>query len=217
MATESILLDKDAFARKVFEGDLKTHEINGYIYAGVHEKSGWVLYRTYGPKWMYVYQARRVATQANAGGGAMVIDISPTVLARVLQMQIASAGANHSMAIRSYDEDNAVAGYLASVGSVANPFMVIPSVGVAATASGNIRDTTNLHVAPGMKLTAMTLEAGAQNDTLTTAVTMLLPITAASDGSDVTWSKARSTNEADVTLADSTISAANTMQAVRLP
>lgn len=135
----------------------------------------------------------------------------------MLNMQVGSAGANHSLMIRHYDEDSAVAAYFASVGSVANPFMVIPSIGTAASASANIRNTTRVILPPGSILTAMTGEAGAQNDTLTVAIELLLPITAASDGSDVSWSIARSTNPSDVTLAASTISAANTMQAVLMP
>ena len=160
----------------------------------------------------YLYQARRVATQANAAGGAIIVDISVAAgqIAKLVSLQILNSGTN-SLYCYLYDEDVAESNRLGGVGSAAGNRLEFPSIGANANAAGNFASSEGLLLGPGQLLSVFQLGAGIQNDTLTVAVTLLL-----STNTAPTWSKARSTNEADVTLAASTISTANTMQAVAI-
>ena len=153
----------------------------------------------------WLYQARRVATQANVAGGAVIVDISPAAgqTVRLVSLGARNSGTN-TLNIFIYDEDNAInpyQAYLANVGSAAGNTFHLPSLGSAASASANIESSQNIYVAAGQKLSIVQTGAGAQNDTLTVAVTLVLI------GSSVepTWDKSRSTNAADVTLSASTI------------
>lgn len=158
-----------------------------------------------------MYTARRVATQANAAGGAIVVDITCAAgqMMRIESAYAANSGTN-TLQMKVHDGDNAMRAYLANVGSAASNYLSIPSPGAAASASGNLVDSKDLYVLAGEKFTIMQGAAGAQNDTMTIAVVIELYGSAA----EPTWSKARSTNEANVTLAASTISAANTLLTV---
>lgn len=146
----------------------------------------------------------------------MIIDI--TIAApntAVVERLYALNSGNNSLVFRLTDEDNNTGALLASVGAAASNSLQIPSIGSAASAAGNIMETLGFTVGPGEKLTSLQTGAGAQNDTMTVNVALLLPITASS--TDITWSVARSTNPGSVTLADSTISDANAWVAVRMP
>jgi len=163
----------------------------------------------------WLYQARRIATQGNVAGGLVVLDIALSAgqVAKLISCHAESNATAHSLYMDINDEDDAQHARLARItGAIASVAVDIPSQGTSATASLNVADTTNLLVGPGQKLVARTNEAGAQNDTLTVAMTLLL-----STPTQPTWSKARSANEADVTLAASTISAANTLQRINMP
>lgn len=214
-ATAATTLDAEAFNQMVLEKSLTTWEQNGYIYAGFHGPNGWELYRAYGPKWRWVYTARRIAQQTNAGGGAIAIDITCAAGQAVMLGALSAFNSgNNGLYGQLVDEDNAEHSTFASIGAAAATKFRVPSGGGAASSTGNIIDSNALYIPEGIKLTIGQTAAGVQNDTLTVAVTLILPISAASDGSDVSWSTARSTNPGDVTLAASTISSANTMKAV---
>ena len=160
----------------------------------------------------WLYQARRVATQANVAGGAVTVDI--TVAAGQTAKLIAVYGANsgtNSLFIVGVDEDNNASFSLAGVGSAAANILRAPNVGSVGSASNNLLYSDGFIIGPGQKLSIYQSGAGAQNDTLTVAVVLLL-----STFTEPTWDKSRSTNAADVTLAASTISAANTKQPVVL-
>lgn len=149
----------------------------------------------------YLYQARRVGTNANAAGGAQRIDIvvPSGQVAVLLHGRAASSGAATNL-VNILDEDNALhAIVVTSAATIIN----FPLIG---TATGH-----KVMFGPGQKLAVEQQAAGAQNDTLTVSVTLLL-----STSTMPTWDKSRSTNAADVTLAASTISTANTLQAVVL-
>ena len=160
------------------------------------------------------YQARRVATQANAAGGAVIIDITPAAgqAMRIVELYAINSGTN-SLYFDVADEDNAYGARFAAVGSAAGTQARAPNVGTSGAATDNLTGSADFIVPAGKKLVIRQLGAGAQNDTLTVAVVFEL----IGNPAVPTWAKDRSTNEADVTLAASTISAANTIQAVTEP
>lgn len=147
------------------------------------------------------YTFRRVATQGNAGGGAVVIDISPATGQELVleNLGVVNSG-NNGLRFLLVDEDNATYTYLGEVAAAAGTRAYLPSVGTVASAA-NYMETKDMKILPGQKLTLMQTAAGAQNDTFTVAGTFRLK----GSGADPSWSKARSTNEADVALAASTI------------
>ena len=216
MAAETVELDKDAFMRLVTEGHLQVEgPSGGYLYTGKQGRNGWELYKTANNPW-YLYSARRVATQTNVAGGAVVLDIALAAgqVARLVSLQVLNSGTN-SLTVNTTDEDDVVHCYYASAASAAAVNYSLPTTtnaSATATGDGTLAASLFLWFGPGMKLTVAQSGAGADNDTLTVAVTLLL-----STSSEPTWSKSRSTNAADVTLADSTISAENTMRLVAMP
>lgn len=161
----------------------------------------------------WIYQARRVATQANAAGGAMTIDITLAAgqLARLIACRVNNSGTN-GLVINENDEDNATGFNMMVVGSGAATAGYIPSIGTAANASGNVGNSSGFVLPSGAELTISQTVAGIQNDTLTIYIVLEL----FNLPTIPTWSKARSVNQADVTLAASTISAANTLTAGRI-
>ena len=201
-------LEPDTFARKVIEDRLRVEgPIRGYLYAQKEGMKDDELYRTYASK-KWIYQARRVATQANAGGGSVRADISVATgqVARLITSHVVNSGTN-GLNLWKRDEDAANAVYLGSVASAAATNASLPNLGTS-TASANVAFSHGMLISPGQTLSFDQTVAGAQNDTITIAIELelynlpTLP----------TWSVARSTNAADVTLADSTISEANTLQ-----
>lgn len=216
MAINVSHLDRDTFARKVLEEGLDRQEVAGYIYArGKSPNDRNVLYRAYGPKWKQLYQARRVNEQTAAGGGALMtrISLAEGKVAYVCQYraETVTAGAV-ALACRLLDEDGADAGLMANIGAAAGVNTQMPSIGSSAAASGNIMSTQNMYMGPGQILRANTGNC-AQNDTLTVSIALLLPIDATT--ADITWDTTGSGGTPD--LADSTISVANTLQAVLCP
>lgn len=159
----------------------------------------------------YLYQARRVATQANAAGGAIKIDITVAAgqVAKLIGVSMINSGTN-GILVNALDEDGVTQiQRIASVGSGAGTYISLPTIGSVATATQNMATSEGLLIGPGSSLALDQTGAGAQNDTSTIGIMLLL-----STNTEPTWSKARSTNQADVTLAASTISTANTLQAV---
>lgn len=165
-----------------------------------------------GPKKRYLWTARRVATQANPAGGAIALDITfgANCVAELVNALQVNSGTN-TCAIWTMDEDFANMGRMAVVGSAAGTSVYVPSIGTDASVSANRINSTGIIVGPGQNFSILQSGAGAQNDTMTVGVCFLL-----TTNETPTWSVARSTNPANVTLAASTISAANTMIVVYL-
>lgn len=201
-ATEAVLLDNAAFSRLVTEEHLQTTELGGYVYTGKQGKDGWVVFRTYGPKWRNLYICRQTAKQTNAGGGAILVDLTCAsgMMFELVSMQAVNSGTN-TLVCRIYDSANDThLNNISSMGSAAGTNFNLPSVGGTAATSSNTPLSLGLKVGPGQKLTALQTGVGLQNDELMVAVSLLLPITATA--ADISWSKARSTNAADVTLTE---------------
>jgi len=215
MATAAQLLDGEAFNQLVLEEGLKTWEQEGYVYAGKRGKKGWELYRAYGPKWCYLYQSRRTNTQANVGGGILHtrVSLASGVVGQLVEARavLVCVGAV-AIASNLLDEDSTTVVPLSAVAAAANNNTNLPSIGATAGTTNNLINSVGLKIGPGQYLDFF---AGtvAQNETLTVAITLLLPITATA--ADVVWDTTNSGGTP--TLADSTINAANTMQAVLLP
>ena len=167
--------------------------------------------KSVGQLW-YLYQARRVATQANAGGGAIIVDVALASgqIARGVMGRVILGSANNGISLNVVDEDNSAAVFIGTVATGANRNAQFPSVGQT-VGMDNASFTGNLYLGPGQKFSSANMGVGAAGDTMTLAIQMWLntPV-------EPTWSKERSTNPADVTLAASTISAANTMRGVLL-
>jgi len=216
-ATAAQTLDSDAFNQLVLEKELKTWTQKGYIYAGFRGARGWELYRTLsGHKW--IYQAQVVVTNANAAGAAIVVDISLASgqVGKLIGMNVYSVTTGtHTLYASLNDEDLAAANHNLLIGNAgaaaAAKVLAFPSIGTAATASVNLANSTGLVIPPGAALSIYHTDAsGVANDHIDIFLIMelynlpTLP----------TWSKARSGNAADVTIAASSISAANTIQPV---
>lgn len=162
----------------------------------------------------FIYQARRVATQANVGGGPVIIDVSLATgqIARIIGGRALNSGTNTALGY-IIDEDNAVTTTIGTTTSGAGSNSQYPSIGSGATATANIASSVDFILPAGAKLSFQQSGAGAQNDTFTVALILEL----LNDPTIPTWDKSRSTNPADVTLAASTISAANTIQPIVRP
>lgn len=215
MATEATLVDNAGFSRLLEESPEKIpYEMGGYLYLTRKEKDGWVTYRTYGPKWVMLYQARRVLTSP-VGGGVLAVRISVAsgTAARINQFYArgpASAGATMNVLIQ--DEDSATAGTIANCAAGANNTFSLPSIGSAASVTSNHANSVSMMIGPGQFITT-TASASLATETLTIGVSLLLPMGSTVDS--VIWDTTGSV--AGGVLAASTISAANTMQAVLLP
>jgi len=160
-----------------------------------------------------IYQARCVTTQANAAGGAIIVDISLAAgqIAKLIYLSASNSGTN-DIEIALLDEDNASSSSLGYCASAAANMLRVPSIGSAATGGGNRISSIEVIIPSGAKLSVIQSGASVQNHTLTIAIGLEL----FNDFTIPTWSKARSTNAADVTIAASTISAANTLTAGRV-
>lgn len=149
--------------------------------------------------------AHRVATQGNGAGGAVVIDLSFASASRLVMLSVLNSGTN-TLGITANDEDFARLAKLGYAGSALANAYSLPSIGANASTSDNNASCVGLLFPAGSVLTLEQAGAGAQNDTMTVAfVFEVLGIP-----EPVVWSKARSTNQADVALAASTITEANT-------
>ena len=216
MATQAQLVDNDAFSRLLeIYPEKRPYEMGGYLYLTVKERDGWQTYRTYGHKWRWLYQCARVNTQANAAGGALYtrVRIGSGIMAELVMMSAIGPTTNTTLSADVSDEDGTYPSVLLSIAAGATRKGSIPTIGVANTSSGAMQ-TMGMKFGPG-QIIRWYSAAAAQTETLSLYVVFLLPITAASDGSDITWDTTGSAGTPG--LGASTISAANTMQAVLLP
>lgn len=203
-------LEPDAFAEMVLENGLRVlGPYQGYLYAALASDDGYDMFRT-PPFERYFYNDRRVTTQANAAGGAIILDITPPTgqAYRLVALRAVNSGTN-TITITLNDEDNATTAALAEIASAAGTKCHLPSIGAAATATGNTINSQDLIISKGQSLSVYQTGAGVQNDTLT--VGFVFEVLNPYASTAPTWSKARSTNQGDVTIATSTISSANTL------
>ncbi len=156
------------------------------------------------PWWEWgLWQYRASIAQANAGGGAIVVDFFPLqgVTMIVLWARGTNSGTN-SLQIVTTDEDNIVNPFWSSIASAAGSVGTVPRTFNATTDSDFI-DTTDMAVRMIRANDGLTIRqtgAGAQNDTLVVELRALL-----SSPERALVSKARSTNQADVTIAAPTV------------
>jgi len=156
----------------------------------------------------WLYQGRRVNTQTAGAGGALRTNISFPAgqVARLLHMKICGpAQAGSATTIGIYDEDVAECGLLGYVGATASVFVTLPSIG-GAPAHSNYMNSMGLLLGPGESL-GVTASAADNTQTLTIGIVLLL-----STPVEPTWGTTGSGGTPS--LAASTISAANTLQAV---
>lgn len=197
-----VTVEPDAFVKKCVEEGLEIiGPFGGYWYAERKLEDGSEMWRA-NASGRWIYQARRVATQANVAGGPIKLDVTPASgqSIRLISLAAVNSGTNGLVGL-VYDEDNASSARLGVIGSAAGTTMFLPSQGAAATASNNTIHSLGLIIAAGEKLSVEQSGAGAQNDMLTVAVVLEL----LGNSTEPTWSVARSTNAGDVTLASSTI------------
>ena len=148
-------------------------------------------------EWAY---AASVA-QANAGGGAILLDFKPprgdTML--VLHARGLITG-TADIFIEKNDEDDSVAVRYATAASGAGVGVTIPQSLASAGASGVTIDSTDplTRLFQGDDYLVIRKGAGAQNDTLVVQLRALL----APGTAKPTVDKSRSTNEADVTITE---------------
>lgn len=202
--------EPEELVQLAFEHNLRVIEtMQGYRYIAVQNEDGYDLIRS-PPFERNFYNARRVATQANAGGGAVIVDISPpTGQAYILQaVRGANSGTNGLVCVLA-DEDFATILTLAEIGSAAGVKFNLPSPGASASSTGNIANSYGLIISKGQYLRIYQTGAGAQNDTLTVSL-YLEPLNPGASTTP-TYSVAASTNAGDVTLAASSITDGNTL------
>jgi len=157
----------------------------------------------------WLYQARRVNTQTNVAGGALTTRVSiPTgQVAKVVRLYVqGTASATATLFGYVFDEDTAGVSFIGSVPAGASRTFHLPSIGSGAVAHNNVADTTNMILGPGEYLVAVSSVA-IQNEAQTVGVVLLL-----STPTEPTWDTTGSAGTPS--LAASTISAANTLQAV---
>ncbi len=145
--------------------------------------------------WMY----RVSVAQANAGGGAIVVDFVPVAgVSMIVTFVRAENSGTNGLQILRVDEDNSVGPFYASVSSAATTQAVIPQSFSGATTDGVTFDSTDLFTRffrANDKFTVQQTGAGAQNDTL---VINLRAFLSCAERPIVT--KGRSTNPSDVTI-----------------
>lgn len=210
-------LSATAFAEKVMENGLRVvGPYAGYLYAAVDNEDGFDMIRTYSDRIAWLYQARRVLTQDNAGGGALRIKVSIASgqVAKLVAADCTGPASNTTLVAVLADEDGAITARLASIGAgVSNEFS-LPSIGGAATTTANVAHSLGLVFGAGQTIW-IDAAAAAQTETLTLGISLLLPSNTNSTGSDVTWSVVGSAGTPN--LGASTISTTNTMTLVVLP
>jgi hypothetical protein len=206
LSINTVTQEPDAFAKKALDLGLSVHgPSQGYLYA--RDRAG-VIYKT-PPHERYFYMAQRVAQQTNAAAGMIVIDLGvPTgQLYRLESARMLNSG-NNTAVCTIVNEDLGTMKTLAEIGAAAGTKWSLPSIGSAASASGNISSSIDCYITKGQYFRAYNSNAGVQNDTVTLSV--CFEVLNSNATMTPTWSVAASTNPSDVTLADSTISDANT-------
>lgn len=155
----------------------------------------------------WIYQARRVATDANAAGNPMIVDVSLASgqLARLISAQCVSVTvATHTLACYLLDEDNAIHAPLALRVTAATNSFNLPSIGVVSSDTNNLINSVGLIIPSAAKLAFQTGTASANaGDTLTIGMVLEL----FNVNTVPTWVHTRSTDTANITLAANTIAA----------
>lgn len=143
----------------------------------------------------YVWQYRVVATQTNAAGGAIVLDITPGAGNYMLPINgYFNNSGNNGMYARILDSNNNNMGNIARVAAAAGTNVSVPALGAAAATTNN----TSSGLQPIYTVDKLSIYqdgAGVQNDTLTVAIRCYCR-------SKPTVSVARSTNPGDVTVVE---------------
>jgi len=155
----------------------------------------------------FMYHARRVNTQTNAGGGALQTNIAMNtgqvgIVRSMLVIGSASAGATLLGIV--YDEDANISNQYANAAAGASRVLCLPSIGSAATADNNRSNSQNL-VLTGAQYIGWSSSAALQNETEQVNVTIEL----LNDPTLPVWSTTGSAGTPS--LAASSISAANTL------
>lgn len=149
--------------------------------------------------WMY----RASVAQANGAGGAIVLDFAPLQgTSMIVIMARGSNSGTNTLQIMRVDEDQNEGPFWSSIGSGAATVGTIPR-GFTTLTTSDFIDSTDLlarMIRAGDTLTIQQTGAGAQNDTLIAEVRAFL-----SSPERPVVSKARSTNQADVTIATPTV------------
>jgi len=157
----------------------------------------------------WLYQARRVNTQTAGGGGALTtrFSIAAGQVARLVAYRaVGTASAGATLVTQVEDEDGSFLSRLANIPAAASRSVNLPTIGTAANAEGCMTTSEGYLLGPGEYILS-TSSAALQNETLTVAVVLLL-----STPTEPTWDTTGSGGTPS--LAASTISAANTIQAV---
>lgn len=151
---------------------------------------------------MWFYRAS--VAQANGAGGAIVIDFAPLQgMTMIVMHAMGSNSGTNSLRMARHDEDNTLSAILLEVASAATTQGAIPQPGPGITNDGQVFDSTPIETRlfrADDKFTISQTGAGAQNDTMVVDVRALL-----SSPTRPIVSKARSTNQGDVTIATPTI------------
>ncbi len=159
------------------------------------------------PPWEWgMWFFRASVAQANAGGGAIILDFAPLqgTTMMVLEASGKNSGTNTLNMFRN-DEDNNSLGFYLSVASAAATEGAIPrNFNNLASDSSSLSSIPgifgNLTFRGGDQFTIEQTGAGAQNDTLVVQLRALL-----SSPVRPIVSKLRSTNQANVTIATPTV------------
>ncbi len=157
------------------------------------------------PWWEWgIWAFRASVEQANGAGGAIVLDIAPAVgdTMIIISAKGANSGTN-SLDMTRIDEDQAEVARYVDVASAASTAGIMPQSVSNAAASASVIDSTNIleRLFRGDDVFSIfQTGAGAQFDTLVITIRALL-----SSSSIPTVSKARSTNQVDVTIVAPTV------------
>lgn len=156
------------------------------------------------PWWEWgIWAFRAVYTQANAGGGAVVVDFTPGAGDTMILMNLeAENSGTNTLQVQRTDEDNNRSGRFVQVSSAAGVFATVPRGTTIAGSSATMDSTlieTRLFRGDDL-LTVLQTGAGVADDTLTITLRALLssPVIPTRDLS-------RSTNSGDVTEATPTV------------
>jgi len=162
------------------------------------------------PQGWWLYQGRRVNTSGGAGALVTRIQIPTGCVAKLVRMYVQfPASAGSTSYVRTYDEDGAQNGQIAGMGAGANTVFNLPTGGATPTSTGFSGTSVDMMIGPGEYLSALA-STSLVTETLTIGLVLLL-----SSPTEPIWDITGSVGGS--ALADSTISAANTLQKVDLP
>lgn len=152
-------------------------------------------------EWGY-WNYRASVAQANGAGGAIVVDFTPSVgqTMYVVEARGINSGTN-TVRIQRVDEDNNLGALYVTIASAATTVGSFPqTTAFAETSSYESTSAPGVWIRGDDKFSILQTGAGAQNDTLIVELRAFL-----SSSKIPSVSKARSTNQANVTIATPTI------------